>query len=244
MKAVQMMMMRKVDKPHVYGYLYNWYAVEGSGNNSITSSDAWYVPSVTDLETLINYLILNDSDITGDVNNNNAANYLKSTRKIPLDHPRWTSELITVDDRYNFSALPGGVRDELFSGDFEYGTWWSSTVSMSEPTESMNFQIFYDNAKIYNYSYIRHIGSSIRIVREANIEELLLPNGSYCISYHGNDGKKYKAVKIGTLVWLAENLAETKYRNGDPIPNVTDATEWAALTTGARCAYNNDESYV
>ena len=61
-------------------------------------------------------------------------------------------------------------------------------------------------------------------------------------NYVGNDGKVYRIVQIGTQYWLADNLAETKYRDGSPIPVVTDNTAWAALTTGARCAYNNDDS--
>ena len=47
-------------------------------------------------------------------------------------------------------------------------------------------------------------------------------------------------VVIGTQQWMGNNLDVTNYRNGDPIPYVTDATEWAGLTTGAWCYYNND----
>ena len=47
-------------------------------------------------------------------------------------------------------------------------------------------------------------------------------------------------VTIGTQTWMKYNLNVTKYRNGDPIPNVTDPTAWANLTTGAYCDYNND----
>lgn len=54
------------------------------------------------------------------------------------------------------------------------------------------------------------------------------------------DGNVYHTVTIGTQVWLVENLKTTKYRNGDPIPNVTDYTAWRNLTTGAQCNYNND----
>lgn len=53
------------------------------------------------------------------------------------------------------------------------------------------------------------------------------------------DGNSYNTVKIGTQIWMAENLKTTKYRNGDPIPNVTDGTQWNNLTTGAYCDYNN-----
>jgi hypothetical protein len=58
----------------------------------------------------------------------------------------------------------------------------------------------------------------------------------------GNDGKTYKTVKIGIQWWLAENLKETQYRDGTAIPNVKGASQWADLSTGARCAYNNSEA--
>ncbi len=50
----------------------------------------------------------------------------------------------------------------------------------------------------------------------------------------------YPSVLIGAQYWMEKNLELTTYRNGDPIPYVTDATEWASLTTGAWCYYNND----
>lgn len=50
-------------------------------------------------------------------------------------------------------------------------------------------------------------------------------------------------VTIGTQIWTSRNLDVDTYRNGDPIPQVTDPTAWAALTTGAWCYYFNDNSY-
>ena len=49
-----------------------------------------------------------------------------------------------------------------------------------------------------------------------------------------------KKVFIGTQVWMAQNLNVDTYRNGDIIPQVTDASKWSSLTTGAWCYYNND----
>jgi uncharacterized protein (TIGR02145 family) len=54
------------------------------------------------------------------------------------------------------------------------------------------------------------------------------------------DGNKYKTVLIGGQTWTSENLKVTHYRNGDPIPNITDSATWVNLTTGAYCDYNND----
>ena len=46
-------------------------------------------------------------------------------------------------------------------------------------------------------------------------------------------------VTIGTQKWMEENLEVVTYRDGTVIPQVTDATAWAGLTTGAWC-YNYD----
>ena len=47
-------------------------------------------------------------------------------------------------------------------------------------------------------------------------------------------------VTICNQVWMTKNLDVSTYRNGDAIPQVTDSTTWANLTTGAWCYYNND----
>jgi hypothetical protein len=60
----------------------------------------------------------------------------------------------------------------------------------------------------------------------------------------GNDGYTYQTVKIGDQVWITSNLRETKYRNGDVIYEITDVDIWAALETGALCAYDNDDNNV
>jgi|GEM_PF-1023460 len=54
------------------------------------------------------------------------------------------------------------------------------------------------------------------------------------------DGNVYPIVQVGTQWWMAENLRVTHYRNGDPIPNVTDADEWVEFSTGAWAYYDNE----
>lgn len=49
-------------------------------------------------------------------------------------------------------------------------------------------------------------------------------------------------IVIGTQQWMNKNLDVAFYKNGDPIPQVTDGTAWATLTTGAWCYYNNDST--
>ena len=49
------------------------------------------------------------------------------------------------------------------------------------------------------------------------------------------DGNTYELVTICGQTWTKSNLNVSKYRNGDIIPQVTDANEWNNLTTGAWC---------
>jgi len=58
------------------------------------------------------------------------------------------------------------------------------------------------------------------------------------------DGNVYKTVRIGDQLWMAGNLKVTHYRNGDPIPQVTDASGWKDLSSGACCCYDNDPDLV
>lgn len=56
------------------------------------------------------------------------------------------------------------------------------------------------------------------------------------------DGNVYRAVSIGTQVWMGEDLRTTRYNDGTPIPYVTDTAEWAGLYSDAYCWANNEDS--
>ncbi|MBN2103812.1 fibrobacter succinogenes major paralogous domain-containing protein [bacterium] len=94
------------------------------------------------------------------------------------------------------------------------------------------------------------LGTNKHVVWDFNADNPNVSGSSYKVrvtasevgTMTGNDGTTYKTVKIGNQWWMAENLKETQYRNSDVIPNVTDNTAWSGLSTGARCAYNNNES--
>lgn len=58
------------------------------------------------------------------------------------------------------------------------------------------------------------------------------------------DGNEYNTIKIGTQIWMVENLKTTKYRSGDIIPIAISNSEWKNLTTGAYCLYQNDVNKV
>jgi len=58
------------------------------------------------------------------------------------------------------------------------------------------------------------------------------------------DGNIYATIKIGNQEWMAENLKVTHYRNGDPIPNVTNISEWRNFKNGEYCAYDNSSANI
>jgi uncharacterized protein (TIGR02145 family) len=197
-----------------YGYLYNWYAVADarglanpSGGTSLTNPNEWRVPSNTDWDTLVTFA--GDSSVAG--------GKLKSTLNgTPPNYYGWANNGGGTDD-YNFSGLPGGIRD--FTGQFNYiglfGIWWSSTVY--DTTNAWTRFLSYNNGSVNSYYYPKTDGISVRLVREATTGELLLyadgdtSDTSSLDPYTGNDGTVYITVKIGTQIWLAQNLRETLY---------------------------------
>lgn len=54
------------------------------------------------------------------------------------------------------------------------------------------------------------------------------------------DGNTYQSVTNCGLTFTKQNLNVSKYSDGTPIPQVTDPTQWANLTTGAWCYYENN----
>ena len=57
------------------------------------------------------------------------------------------------------------------------------------------------------------------------------------------DGNLYNTVKIGTQLWMTENLRSTTLNDNTPIPEVTDKTLWIGSSVPAYCWYNNDIAY-
>jgi uncharacterized protein (TIGR02145 family) len=220
-----------------YGFLYNWYAVDDvrklenpDGGTGLTAPNEWRVPSNTDWDTLATFA--GGSSVAG--------GKLKST--LNSDTPPfygWLNNGGGTND-YNFSGLPGGNRstDGNFGNIGFFGFWWSASGSFL-PIEAYFRRLDLGNSLTDNYIN-KGQGFSVKFVREATAGELLLNDGdtsdtSSLDPYTGNDGTVYVTVKIGTQIWLAQNLRETLYNNSDPIFNasmlpggVADAATWNA----------------
>ncbi len=61
------------------------------------------------------------------------------------------------------------------------------------------------------------------------------------------DGRAYRAIPIGTQVWMAENLHVEHYRNGDPIANLVDDADWIGTydsEEGGYCIWENTTHWM
>lgn len=202
-----------------YGSLYNWYAATDVRN---IASLGWKIPTDTEWTTLTTHL---DGEAV-------AGGKLKETGT-----SHWNSPNTSATNSTGFTARPGGLR--YSAGSFNvigyYGYWWSSTAY--DTLTAWRREILYNYANVLRNYHYKQSGFSVRLLKESTT----LIDGQTG-TYTGNDGHVYPTICIGTQEWVSENIFETKYRNGDLIPVVSDSTAWAALTTGAMCYCNNDES--
>jgi uncharacterized protein (TIGR02145 family) len=227
--------MVEVEMPDVinYGLLYNWWALSAGAYGTIVSleeqSNGWIVPTVTDWDTLITYL--GGASVAGGKLKETGLTY-------------WNSPNTGATNEVGFNGRGSGWRWSDFANININLLFWSAT-SLSE-TFASYISIIASAESITGSSGPKLRGYSIRPVRPATEAEQLLDDGTACDYYHGTDGKVYRTVKIGTQVWLADNLAETmlpetSYIDGwsaegyVPISDV----DWAAKTSEALCCYND-----
>lgn len=210
-----------------YGRLYNWYAIADSRN---IAPAGWHVP--TDAEWKQLEMALGMSQAQADSTGVRGTDEGGKLKEAGTTH--WFSPNTGATNESGFSALPGGWRSNQ-SGDFVHlgilAHFWCS----SEDNYGNAFIRRLDSSSswvIRGATYIRS-GFSVRCVKD--VEDSTVTD---------IDGNVYQTVTIGSQVWMMENLKVTHYRNGDPIPNVTDGGTWGGLTTGAYCNYNNDQGYV
>lgn len=212
-----------------YGLLYNWYTV----NTGKLAPTGWHVPSDSEWTTLTTWLTDNGYGYEGsgdDIAKSMASQCNWSSSEIlgtPGNDPG-------TNNSSGFSGLPGGFRSNVgsFYGIGSDGFWWSSTEYSASFVWGRNLS-YYD-AIVYRNYHGKGCGFSVRCLRDTYEG---WENDVPVVDYDGNE---YDVVEIGTQLWLVQNLKVTHYNDGEAIPNVEDGTTWAALTTGALCAYNND----
>jgi len=207
----------------IYGYLYKWYTI--TDYRGFTSGGNWRVPTKADWENLLTFI------------GSNPGTKLKSTTGWNIN---------TGTDTHNFKMLPGGVRSitagaSIFALEGTNAYQWASTEAVL-PSDAEIFTFSDSSSNVFNGTISKKAGCSVRLVRPATDTELNFPDGQFVIApYIGNNGRRYKTVKMGTLVWTAENLIETHLADGSEIPDLTSPLGWNLNDTGGRCSYDNLE---
>lgn len=203
-----------------YGYLYNKWAVFDSRN--IASSGA-SIPTDTQWMALAN--TLGGEEVAG--------GKLKESGFL-----HWMSPNTGATNETGFNARGSGYRST--NGTFlyltKYASFWNTIDGYWASGDRVISESYGSFGRGSNWENDR-FGYSVRLIVNTPIEI----NGNSAI-YVGNDLRRYKCCLINGIWYLAENLAETKYRNGDLIEIETDNTLWASATTGKRCSYGNIES--
>lgn len=197
-----------------YGLLYNWYA---ASDTKFAPTD-WKVPLATEYVTLVNYI----GGIAG------GAAILKEEGTT-----HWYTSGNTND--YSFTSLGTGWRNSSGVFDFikEQGTLWTSQSYTSTNAYTLEIQDAATNLAYFNRN--KKFGLPVR---------LLYTGADTPTTLTDYDGNVYDTVVIGTQRWIIQNWKCTKLNDGTEIPEVTNNTTWAGLTSGALCAYDNDWNYV
>jgi len=221
--------------PVKYGLLYNLFAEEDE--RGLLSTDGFLLPAMVQWNALIAYLVtINEWDEYIDESG-------KKCKESGLEYWSFDGGINSVGFNAKGAGYRGGATFDAVFRSLKNETVFSAGRN-SEVHRHCIFMTAGSDETLIDYPVSVFSGISIRPYRPATEAELLLPDGLIEATYTGNDGKIYRCTKIEALVWLADNLCETKYRNGDNIPEVTDAGVWASLETGALCAFNNDWSNV
>lgn len=213
----------------VNGYLYNNYAIRNPSN---LAASGWHVPSASD------YADLNLHSYLGWANTGYG---MKETGTTYWDSPNPAS------NEFKFNGRGAGGRD---AGGTYSGLKHKVDFGISDalvPNGNCWFGLIHDTSMLMTYyagatiGTLRNNGISVRLVKDTTS----LSHGETG-TYTGNDGKRYRTICISTnsqkLEWLADNLAETKYRDGTTIPNMPLQAAWSSNTDGARVAYDNNET--
>lgn len=207
------------------GYLYNWASLMHTDN---ITNVGWEAPELSDYQTLNSYI---GTDV---------GKALKESGTIYWNNDNGLNTSGFNGRGSGRRTSGGGFTDLNFGGNFLTITECTFCIGGSDPYIYLLGAGFLDTSDDFfagSYSPLKTEGLSIRLLKTTTI----LSDGETG-TYIGNDGKVYGTICIGTQEWLSENLKETKYRNENLIPEITDNTSWENDTVGARCSYNNDEN--
>jgi uncharacterized protein (TIGR02145 family) len=145
-----------------YGRLYTWYAVNDSRK---IAPVGWHIPTQTEWETLIGYLINNGFgaenskyDIAGSLAAKSAWNTSNMVGSIGYN--------LTKNNNTGFTAYPGGYR--LHSGEIAgFGisaNWWTSSEYNTDAGVAKG--MYFDQGYLTTINFVKKYGYSVRCLRD------------------------------------------------------------------------------
>jgi uncharacterized protein (TIGR02145 family) len=193
-----------------YGLLYNWY----SASDANFAPTDWKVPEYTEFQLLITALDLSPG-----------------AKAKETGYTHWDSPNTDATNSSGFTGFGTGHRytSGLFSLLKQYGYFWTTTSYNS--TQSYGYILAYNSNAFTSATPYKYAGQAIRLIY------IGVGTPTTVTDY---DGNVYDVVLIGTQYWTVQNWKCTHLKDGTAIPEVTNSTTWAGLTTGAWCYYNND----
>jgi len=133
----------------IYGYLYNWYAVDDSRN---IAPEGWHVPTDNEWQTLVDYL--GGKRVAGG-----------KLKEEGTTH--WDSPNFGATNESGFTALPGGYRyghDGSYNSMGDSGRFWSSAESGSYG--AWRRLLSYDYSGVHRLGHGERSGFSVRCIRD------------------------------------------------------------------------------
>ena len=224
-----------------YGRLYTWTAA------TTACPSGWHLPSKAEWETLFNAV----------GNQSTAGKVLKSTSG-------WSYSDAKSTDAFGFSALPAGYYGQGYYSEGFSAFFWISTENDSFRAYYMYLLHDDDSANLNKYGKgygfsvrclkddgvmpessssskvtesVEEASSSSEILKSSSSESPFNPNIEYGELIDSRDNQTYKTVKIGSQVWMAQNLnyeTPASYCYGDNASNCTQYGRlytWVAATT-------------
>jgi len=143
------------------------------------------------------------------------------------------SEVIEKGVCWSIQHLPVNLSDSIFNNGRGIASF-SAEITQLKPNTSYFVRAYATNKEGTGYGDEISFTTSQMVIAPINFSPSVIYG-----SMTDQDGNIYNTLKIGTQVWMAENLKTTKYRNGDPVPNITNTDQWEKLRTGAYCDYVN-----
>lgn len=165
---------------------------------------------------------------------NNDSNGNSTTTIVPVTPSNLAGQVISIT-QINLSWTDNSTNETGFKIERKTGTGTYAVIG----TVNENIQAFSDTGLSSNTSYTYRVYAYNSAGNSPSYSnEVIITTVPPTIT--DIDGNNYQLVTICNQTWTQSNLNVSHYRNGDVIPQVTDATQWANLTTGAWCYYNND----